>query len=696
MTGPGEERTIEVSFVIVHYRTPEVLARCIRSIEAARPAFAYEALVVDNAPLDDAAERLAAEHPAVRVLRNEKNVGFGRGVNRGLREARGRFFLVLNPDVEVRPGSVEELLAEMERTPSAGIVAPKLLYPDGTLQLSCRTFYTFPVFLLRRTFLGKLRPNHRLLREHLMLDDDHATTRPVDWCLGASLLVRRAAVEDVGPMDERFFLYFEDVDWCYRMASRGWKVLYHPAAEMIHRYERMSARRPGKGLWIHLASTFRYYEKWSFLLYWLKRRSRTIRKGVLVLSDLLAINTAFVVAYVGRNLAGPLFSNPTFGFGRYGRFLVFANVVALLALALAGMYRSRRREEAGEQLLGAIRAILATGLVTMAATFLFFAPVYSRAVIGLFLPLSLLLVLAFRFAIFRTQGSIRSRRIQLHRIGLLAPQDDVVELERRLSLHPDLGMELLPLASRAAVLESRSGGKPEEVGEAVVLWVQDERVAEVVLYEDWPGGDTERVAEDLNRAGIPVRLVPRARRALHLGARMGDFLGVPALQVSGMGGPARSWEKRLFDALAALLLLPVLLLPFLIGLAISGARGGAIETREVIGRRGKRLRPRRLPGNRPRGALFTLIREFPTLLLCIRGDWSFVGVVPLEERDRARLPEGYLRFPPDAAPGWATLAGDPTGRDLEELCAINQEYAGRWSLALDLEILMRKLRGSGR
>jgi GT2 family glycosyltransferase/lipopolysaccharide/colanic/teichoic acid biosynthesis glycosyltransferase len=681
-----------VSLVIVHFRTPSMLGRCLERIERAGIAVPYEVVVEDNAPLDGAAEELCRGVPGVVYRRNDRNLGFGRAVNQGIRAARGEFFLVLNPDVEVEPGSVEELLREMERDPAAGIVAPKLLYADGSLQDSCRTFYTLPVFLLRRTFIGRLFPNHRALREHLMLDYDHATTRAVDWCLGASLLVRRRAVEDVGPMDERFFLYFEDVDWCYRMAARGWKVVYHPAATMVHHYQRASAGRPSRGLLIHLASSLRYYEKWSFLLYWLKRRSGAIRRAALIVSDLVAVNVAFVTAYLVRDLSSSVLTKPTFGFGRYARFLAFTDAVALLALALAGMYRSRRREEAGEQLIGATRAVAATGLLMMASTFLFSSPVYSRAVVGLFLPLSLVLILLLRWGIFRAQGSMRAQGLHLRRVGILAPPADAAELDDRLRRHGELGLEILPLTSQAAVLERPRGGQPHAVGEAVGLWVQDERIAEVVLFEDWPGGDAPEVLAQLLDQGIPTRWVPCTRQQLQHGARMGDFLGYPALQIAGGSTAVRSWEKRLLDASAALILWLLLLLPYAAARIVLASSGRGLVASEVVGRRGRRLRLSALPGSWPRGALFTLLREFPTLRLWFRGEWSLVGIAPLDPARWDACSQAYRRSPPDAPPGWIHLAGDLEERTTDEICARNSEYVSRWSLALDMNLILERFR----
>jgi hypothetical protein len=681
-----------VSLIIVHYRTPETLEVALRSIEEARISVPYEVIVIDNDPMDDAAERICEGRPAVIYVMNAKNVGFGRAVNQGLAQGRGEYLLVLNPDVEVHRGSVEELIDQAERDPSAGLIAPKLLYPDGTIQDSCRTFYTLSVFLLRRTFLGRLFPNHRLLRDHLMLDFDHATTRQVDWCLGASLLARRRAVEDVGPMDERFFLYFEDVDWCYRMAARGWKVLYHPAAVMTHRYARESARGR-RGLWIHLASTLRYYEKWSFILYWLKLRSSTIRRIVLVLSDLIAVNLAFVAAYGARALSTGFLHKPLFGLIRYSRFLFFSDAVAVLALALAGMYRSRRSEEGGEQLLGAARAMIATALIMMASTFLFANPVYSRVVVTLFLPLAMVLVLAFRWGIFHLQGSVRSRRIHLRRIGLLAPAAEADEILRRTARRADLGLEILPLTSRAALIENPRGSAPANLEDAVVLWVQDERLAEVTLFEDWPGGAITGVAERLAREGIPVRLVPRARAAMRNGSRAGDFLGFPAFQLSGQSPTARSWEKRLTDSVLALFCMILLIVPYAIAWLVQSISGEPMASREVIGRRGRTLTRKSLTPSRGSG-LFALVNDFPTLLMWLRGEWSLVGIHPFESVEWNDLPESYRRFPPDAAPGWVTLAGKPGGQSLQALCSSNLEYAERWSLALDINLVLERLKGN--
>jgi lipopolysaccharide/colanic/teichoic acid biosynthesis glycosyltransferase len=148
----------------------------------------------------------------------------------------------------------------------------------------------------------------------------------------------------------------------------------------------------------------------------------------------------------------------------------------------------------------------------------------------------------------------------------------------------------------------------------------------------------------------------------------------------------------LFDLIGAVCAVIIFLVPYLIARLVGLLSGREEVVEERVGRRGKVLRLSRLPGTWPRGPLFTGVQEFPKLLLWLRGDWSLVGIVPFDAARWAELPERYRRFPPDAAPGWITLAGEATGRSLEEICAANTEYASRWSLALDMTLLLERLR----
>ena len=251
-----------LSIILVNYNSRMAITSCLSAIFRSHPSLDYEVLVVDNASTDNSRQLLAEGFPRLRLIENRENVGFSRAVNQGVRRSRGRYLLLLNPDMTVLPGSIDKMIGFMEGHPEVGLLLPKLLNQDGTLQFSCRTFYDFPTLFFRKTPLGKIFPNHRIIRRHLMMDWDHEKPREVDWGLGACMLLRRAVVSGGDLLDERFFLYFEDVDLCFRLKNEGWKVLYYPEALMIHAHMRQSSRGwINRAKWEHLKSLLKYYWK---------------------------------------------------------------------------------------------------------------------------------------------------------------------------------------------------------------------------------------------------------------------------------------------------------------------------------------------------------------------------------------------------------------------------------------------------
>lgn len=234
---------MDLTIAIVHYRSQRDLETCLRSIEEAQIQICYEICVVDNRSEDGAIAMVRRLFPKVTVIENKQNLGFGRAVNEAFRQTAGSYVLVLNPDIVVRPGSIERLHHYMESHHDVALCAPKLLNEDGTLQYSCRTDYSVGVYLFRRTPLRRWLPDHRIISDHLMATWDHTTPRDVDWVLGAAFMLRRSAFQESLVMDERFFLYFEDVDLCLRLRRAGWRVVYNPDSVMVHAHRRASASR---------------------------------------------------------------------------------------------------------------------------------------------------------------------------------------------------------------------------------------------------------------------------------------------------------------------------------------------------------------------------------------------------------------------------------------------------------------------
>lgn len=268
MSGRGGERP-DLSVAVVTWNSADHIEDCLRAVErsvAALPEggrpLATEILVVDNASSDDTAQRVSARYPHVLLLRNGENVGFPRAVNQVLPRARGRYCLLLNPDAEVVGDALPVMVRFMDARPEAGIAGCRVENPDGTLQRGCRRMLPSPRRMLFRLLgLHLLFPRVRWISEYTMAFLPEDETHPVEAVSGSFLLIRRETMERIGPMDERFFMYGEDLDWCARAAEAGWRVFYHPGARVIHhlgRSSRQARRRTTREL--HRAGAI-YYRK---------------------------------------------------------------------------------------------------------------------------------------------------------------------------------------------------------------------------------------------------------------------------------------------------------------------------------------------------------------------------------------------------------------------------------------------------
>ena len=252
----------DVSVVIVSYESRELLARCLAALAAdARRIATVETIVVDQASQDGTAASLEAEHPDVHLVALPENVGFGAGNNRGAAVANGRWLLLLNSDAFVRPGAIDELVRFAETHPATGAVGPRLLWPDGRLQRSCRRFPTVFRLATEYLYLRKLAPRSRALNGFYCGEFAHDAPRQVDWVTGACVLVRGELYERLGGFDETFFLYSEEVDLLYRASRLGAETWYDPAAEVVHVWGGTAERASALTLEEQARSHVRYLDK---------------------------------------------------------------------------------------------------------------------------------------------------------------------------------------------------------------------------------------------------------------------------------------------------------------------------------------------------------------------------------------------------------------------------------------------------
>jgi N-acetylglucosaminyl-diphospho-decaprenol L-rhamnosyltransferase len=251
----------DLAVVVVNYNTGELLSRALRSAAEAAGDARLELVVVDNDSHDGSADHALGEHPQARLVRNPSNRGFAAAANQGIRSTTAPFVLLLNPDAEVLAGTLGGFVKVAVDHPTAGAIGPLVRDPDGSVYPSARKIPTMAEGI-GHAFLGPFLPN-RFSRAYTMEDWDRRTERLVDWASASCVLLRRAALDEVGLFDERFFMYVEDVDLCTRLRRAGWDVVFSPELEVLHiggvstggyRSRRMVVE--------HSRSIYKYFVKW--------------------------------------------------------------------------------------------------------------------------------------------------------------------------------------------------------------------------------------------------------------------------------------------------------------------------------------------------------------------------------------------------------------------------------------------------
>ncbi|BCW99199.1 MAG: glycosyl transferase [Armatimonadota bacterium] len=268
---PDVSTVPDISVSVVNWNTRSDLLECLSSIIPREcrhlPSGCVfqsggvfcDVTVVDNNSQDFSADAVQNIFPVVRLLRMDRNLGFAAGHNRAFAAARGRYRFVLNPDATVSAGCLKALLDFAEAHPRAAVIGPRVLNPDGSIQHSARAFPTLMAALYRHSLLGKLFPDNPHTRRYLQSDWDHRDSRQVDWVSGSAMLIREEAVRELGGFDERYYMYVEDVDLCWRARQAGWEVWFCADAEVTHKKARASDLMPNRMIYHHHRSMYIFY-----------------------------------------------------------------------------------------------------------------------------------------------------------------------------------------------------------------------------------------------------------------------------------------------------------------------------------------------------------------------------------------------------------------------------------------------------
>jgi len=266
---------IDISICIVNYRAKDLLQECLASIYE-HTRLSFEVIVVDNGSQDGTIEMLDEAYPDVKHIENGSNLGFTLPMNQALKVGSGRYLLLLNPDTVITPNALDCLVGFMDAHPAVGICGPKVLNSDGSLQKQCRRGESTPWAVITYFIgLADLFPKSRRFGQYLMSYMDENQRHPVTGVAGSCMLIRREVIDQIGYLDERFFAYQEDADYCYRAHQAGWQVYYVPEAEIIH-YGGLGGSRvhPYRSIFEWHRSYFLYYRKnlaanYFFLFNWI-------------------------------------------------------------------------------------------------------------------------------------------------------------------------------------------------------------------------------------------------------------------------------------------------------------------------------------------------------------------------------------------------------------------------------------------
>ncbi|GAE26274.1 dTDP-Rha:A-D-GlcNAc-diphosphoryl polyprenol, A-3-L-rhamnosyl transferase WbbL [Halalkalibacter wakoensis JCM 9140] len=238
---------MDLSIIIVNYNTKKLTIEAIQSIYSSQTKYTFEIILVDNASSDGTIEAVQERFPQVRCIQNKENEGFSKANNIGLKVAKGRYLLLLNSDTVVQEDTFDVMLEFMDNHPSVGASGCKVVLPDGSLDKACRRGFPTPAASFYYfTRLAKLFPNSSRFNQYHMGHLDENDDYPVDCLVGAFMLVRREIINDVGLLDEEYFMYGEDIDWCYRIKEAGWDNYYYPKTSIIHYKGASSRRKPRK------------------------------------------------------------------------------------------------------------------------------------------------------------------------------------------------------------------------------------------------------------------------------------------------------------------------------------------------------------------------------------------------------------------------------------------------------------------
>jgi len=668
---------VELSVIIVNYNVKEFLEnaliairKAISSLTASKPGIEGEIFVVDNASDDGSVELVQSKFPDVHLIVNKENLGFAKANNLALKRSRGKYILLINPDTVVQEDTFRAMIDFFERNPDVGMAGCKILNPDGTLQLNSRRSFPTPwVAFSKMMGLSALFPHTKLFGQYNLTYLSPDESYEVDALSGSFMMFRREVYEQIGGLDEDFFMYGEDLDWCYRVQQAGWKNYYVPATQIIH-YKGESTKRSNldeiRTFYQAMHLFVRKHFNKSFLVELLLRIGIVLRTGVAFVGKVVRVLLVALVDWFLINIAillgEYLWFGEVFHFPQYAYPIVFIvpALIFILTLYFAGVYTYRKFSVSRTLISVVIGFFLVSSL-----TYFFKAYAFSRAVVLISSAINVMILPGWRLMLrLLGRGRIGGRKSLFGRKTLIVGTGKSgQEVLRKLRARVADGYDVVGFIdiNRQRLGEQIYGvkilGSIDNVGKVI----RENKVSEVIFSTDMLSyTDILSVISRSRERAVNFRLVPSSLEVI-IGKTSIDQLGdIPFIEIDyNLDKLSNRIVKRTFDIFFSLFLL-ISVYPF-------------IYLKRVI-------------HQRPISEIAQKILLLPQVL---KGDLSLVGrqpdVVSTASDGNAKLYLGKV--------GLTGLVQIDTRDDLtaEEIEKYNIYYAKNQSLLLDIEILLKSL-----
>ncbi|MFQ5676948.1 MAG: glycosyltransferase, partial [bacterium] len=674
----------------------DFLEQCLISVGKALRGVQGEILVVDNFSSDGSADLVREKFPSVKLIVNPKNLGFARASNQGIALARGEYIALLNPDTIVQEDTFSKMVAFLNDHPETGMLGCKILNPDGSLQLACRRSFPTPwVAFTKLSGLSRVFPKSKFFGRYNLTYLDPDASYEVDAISGSFMMIRRKVLEDVGTLDEAFFMYGEDLDWCFRIREKGWQVSYFPATQIIHfkgesskRAQFDSLRQFYQAMALFARKHFR--RKYLLMPYWLLRAAIWFRAGVSFVSSLANGLAVLLVDFVF--LASSLVLALFIRFGNLEHLPSFLLVITFYILAwifLLKLFGCYDRDKFSVS--RASFAVLIGFLVNASLTFFFNQYAFSRAVVLIGSMLSFATVSGWRLLvqILSALGWLTLNTSCAKNTIIVGDLTSGQELAKKFDALVNSNYKIAGLVCPGRISSVHEAGGAKVLGtlDGIDSIIRDNHIQEVIFATNELSYD-QILAVISNTASqrVNFKLAPGNLEVVIGKASVDRFDEVPLLEIDYRLHQIQYRAlKRAFDFGLAVLLFLLTLPLFLYKKILTSSR---LRTRLFWGRNESRVCVYEFAGDDSK------LNKIPYLWAIMKGEVSFVGKELTEVSDHA---DSSPFQNVDLKPGIVSLSrmASRANPGKDERRKYHHYYMKNYSPFLDMEILFKTLRKPG-